>query len=356
MNRFGVPWPAVGLCLIGLFAAIAARSARGQDAPAPPAASEAPPSGPTEQDRRAHYAEGQILRGDRWVAAEKVFGDYLAMEVDMQPVLEKGKEARRKDYQIARQITQLRNQERAKRAPLYRERGQLHSRKSRLEAIQRMRPPPPPRLLREPDPPNRSSYGRTGTYGNDGYEDARRRYERERERVHRENERRKEEYRQKVEALKKAQAEAKKEEAEIEQKLADIARQMEDLRKETDAKIEPLIRQRKDVNDEVAALRSKAAALVSRRAGIKKALTDAPAEVLWREGIVGWEDDFHRLADLRKRYAETAAQIDRVRSELKAAAEKAGREFPRDYRHPWQDKQDELKALLDRVAPFRDGR
>ena len=353
MSRLKVVRWVGALCLGGALAILARGTARGEDA-LPPLPEPQASAGPSEAESQAHWAKGEVRYADRWVPVSQMYNNYLNVQKQLEPLLEEGKAARQKDYEIGRQISAVRSDQKIKRAPLYRQRSEDQARRAQLEKILSAQPPPPPRYQPEPTPPSSSSYGGSSGYsggygGNTGYQNAQQRYQQELNRVRAANNRLKQEYQKQVNDLNAAQAKAKTDLADLDKQLADITKQVNAIDKEADDKVAPLIEQRKAASDEMNGLRLKAAALINQRTLIEKSLDSAPPEVLWRCGIARWEDAFYKVPDLEKKYADTEVEIAKAHEDMKAAAEKAGREFPQDWRHPWQDRQDNLKALLDRI-------
>ena len=304
---------------------------------------------PSAEDVRAHQAKGEVFYGDAWVPIERLFQTYLQTRSEMEGVVAKGKDARQKQTEASGELSKIRGEEASKKTPLYREHRDLLAYKARMERIQTLRPPREPNYLREPSRPTHSSWYRD----NDDYDRALDRWERERDRIRRENDERKNQWKKLCDELKAAQDRAKKELAETEQKLKETEQKLEDLKKEFTDKAAPFHEQLKGARDEAAGLTRQASSLLGRKALIEKALGEVPERTLWQQGIVEWEGSYHRLADLQSEYDQTQAEIRRVRDDLKAAAEKAGRAFPPDWRHPQQDRMDRLRLALDRANAGR---
>ncbi len=334
--RAAGPWPVVAVSVLA--AVVAAGAGRGRAAQGLDQV--------LDSEARQHYEQGEVRYQNKWVSVEELHGQIQALEKQMAPLLDKGKEIRQRLYLIGREITQLRNEQRSRQFPLHRERTDLFRQKARFEAVLRQRPPQPPRLLVEPKRPSRRAFGHTT---NDDYDRRVRNWERERERIRRENEHRKEEYEEKVNELGEAQKKAKEEIRKLQQQIDEIDKKLEAVQEEFDAKVAPLDEKRKAVEGELQDLRSEAASLLRRRQLIEEALDQAPPEVMWKLDLIAWDGTYRRLADLETEYEKTAAEIAEVRQELQSAAERAGREFPSDWRHPGQDKMDRLKALIERV-------
>lgn len=305
---------------------------------------------PSPEETRAHWAKGEVFYGEQWVPLEKLFETYLQACSEMQGVVEKGKAARQKEAEASRELSKIRGEETSKKTPLYQEQRQLQAYKTRMERIQTLRPPPEPAYRREPTFSS-GHYRNSGS--NSDYDRARERYEAERDRIRRENAQRKEQWKRLCDELKEAQARAKKELAETDQKLKDVEQKLDDLKKEYAGKGTPYMEQVKAARDEAAAQGRQASSLIGRKALLEKIFAETPEPILWQQGIAQWEGSYHKVAELQALYDQTQAEINRVREELKAAAEKAGRDFPPDWRHPQQERMEGLRLLLAKVNSAR---
>lgn len=299
-----------------------------------------------DPEARKHYAQGEVRYRDEWIPVGDLHEKMQELDEAMAPVLETGREVRRQLYEVDREMTELRNEQRSKRFPLFRERTELRREKAEYEAVLRRRPPKPPRLEPEPQAPTRRAFG--GETEKD-YKRRVREWRKEREGVRRENERRKEEYQEKKKDLEKAKEEARKEIEKLDAEIAELEKQIAAINEEYAQKTAPFEQKRDTARKELQDLRAEASVLLRRRQMMEEALDAAPPEVIWKAGLVAWGGSYRPLAELREEYERTKEEIAQVRQDLQAAAEQAGREFPSDWRHPRQDKMDELKALLERV-------
>lgn len=307
---------------------------------------------PSPEETRAHWAKGEVFYGEQWTPLDRLFETYMQTCSEMQGIVDKGKAARQKEAEASRELSKVRGEESSKKSPLYQEQRQLQAWKARMERIQTLRPPAEPAYIREPTFSS-GYYRNNNNNNNNDYDRARQSYEAERDRVRRENAQRKDQWRKVCDELKSAQTRAQKELADTDQKLKDAGQKLDDLKKEYADKGTPYMEQIKAAREESAAQSRQASSLIGRKALLEKVFAETPEPILWQQGIVQWEGSYHKVAELQALYDQTQAEIGRIREELKAAAEKGGREFPPDWRHPQQDRMESLRLLLAKVNSAR---
>jgi hypothetical protein len=324
--------------LIGLTLAALAGGARAEVAPA------------AEPDPQAEgrYRQGQVRFDGEWITVEQLFEKYRATQGDMADLLERGRNVSRGLDEFNYELHKIRGTYRDKEQPIRRQMAQARADMREANRALRARPPAKPRKVSPPSRPNRSFYS-----DDDDYERARDRWEDEKERVDRENEQREEEYRKRLAEYREAKDKAEEQIRKAEDVIEECEAELEALEKQQAEEEAPWIEKRQEVVDNVNSLKREASALIARAGVMEDEFRSVPEEALFKAGVVEWKGTFHTVEQLEAHLAESQAEIDRIRDDLKAQAERAGRSFPEDWRHPKQDELDALAALLERAKASR---
>ena len=334
--RAALRWTA-GMVVVALVAWFAAHAAPGREVEPPESARE-----------EAHPAKGEVRYDETWTPITQVFEAYREARAKMGELVEQGRPVRGALTGLNRKINKLRGEALAKKRPLRADLSKARAKKRKAARVLDIRPPREPRYRPAPTEPKQSRYPNEGEY-----DDAVRRYRREAKRVREYNEGLKQKYERNLEAYNKMRAEAKKAVQESETTIADCEKQVEAVQQELSETQRPLLEERKRLNAEITTLTNQARALITRADALADAMRSAPEDVRFRLGIIEWEGKFYTLEELEALHAETQAEIDRTREQLKEQAKLAGRDFPEDWRHPQQDRMDALKALIERAKAAR---
>ncbi len=305
----------------------------GQDAaePAPGAPASGTGGGPT------------VTYEGREMSLKALHELYVENRAQMEALVAQGKQAQDKVLAVAADLQTVQNQQSQKQAPIEKELVLARNKmRAAASALRRLRPPTKPGLLKIPPKPGRSAF-----YDRDDYEEALDRWEDQAERVEKENEKRKKQYEQDKEKYESGKREAEQEMAKCEQEIAARQEQIDAIEKDFDVLKAPHIEKQRAAIEEKESLARRAQALIVREQEMAKAFRSVPRAACWRLGIVEWDGRFRRIEDLQAHYERIQGEVDRVRKELEASAERSGTAFPEDWRHPQQDEMDRLKALLD---------
>jgi len=295
------------------------------------------------EDAAPHYAKGEVKYGEAWMPLAELFQNYRQVQAEMENLVEEGKKAQSALDDLNRQIYTLRGENENSMRPIRTEMAKAVADRRKAEAALRAQAPTEPRYEREPTQPGRVQYS------SDSYRDARDDWQREVRRIREQNYALKREYDKRLAEYQKTKAEANAVIQAAQAKVAECQQQLAAFDKQLEDAHAPVLAKRLQMNDEIQSLGRQARALLLRAQAMEQAMREAPETVLFRGRIVEWDGRFYLLDELRALYAETQGEIDRVRDQLREDARLAGRSFPDDWRHPQQDKIDELKALIERA-------
>jgi len=300
------------------------------------------------EDAEAHHAQGEVWYNEAWHPIAEIFAGYRETRGQIEELGQKTAAERQGQMELNGQIAQIRKESEAKEQEVRIELAKARSKRDEARKALRERPPDEPKYQSLPPRPRRSQY-----LDQDDYENALDRWKRECDRIKQENDRLKRQYERDLAAFQKRQEEAEKDLKKAEENIKEIEGRIEALQKELEEKEKPFVEKLRAIGDRVEALEREARALQTRVEAMAEAMRTVPQRVRLRQGIVEWEGAFHPLEELQALYEEIQTEIHRVREELKAQAEKAGRDFPEDWRHPEQDRMDALMALLDEAEAAR---
>jgi len=363
-------WLALGalsvICLV-------AGTSVGQVAAPPPAGppavlpSDAPSPAPVENDPE-HLAKGEIRCGDAWVPIDKVFQDYRAVRAEVTGQQDTANAARTKIAELQYQLTAMKNDaaiaDRPARAEMAKAKGQQRD----FNHVMDVPSPQKPVLRPIPPAPRRTSYSTGGgggsSYGawgsgsggynsgnnnNSAYDNAMQDWQRTSQILTQQNNQLNQKYNQDYGEWKKKQDDAKKEMPKLNATIKDCGAKLDRSQADLAVKQAPTLEKVKAANDEALAIGRQVAAVEYRLKVLFDALRAAPELMRFQHNIVEWETVFHPLSDLEKMLAETQAEVNRVRDQMKSEATAAGRTFDPKWRHPQQDRLDALKTLIDRA-------
>jgi len=300
-----------------------------------------------------HWAKGEVKYGEGWAPIEKVFQDYLAAKEELKPLDEKLKAARGDAAAIQLQMNNMKNDNLASERPIRTDMGKANVKRRELAKAAEALEPPKPQLQAVPPQPRDYSANIRSTYSsgnsNNAYDDAMRNWRRQADAVNRANDAATKKYQADLAAWRKARDDAKNQLPKVDQQIKDLDKKLEQSAADLTVKQAPFMEKYKAANEEAGGIMRKMSAVETRVQAIVDALKSAPETMRLKHGIAEWEGEFVALADLEKTYTATQAEIDRVRAQLKADAQQAGRAFPTNWRHPQQDRMDAMKALLDKA-------
>ena len=337
----------------------------------PPGATAAPAApavaAPSSADSEAHWAKGEVLYNGSWMPIDDLFKLYLATRGDLAPLAAKATEARQKSAELQGQMANLKNDTQTLERPSKIDIAKARKRQQELKKILDTKPPAKPQLLNLPPQPkqggivrNGGGSGSSGNYGNnnnnvDPYQQMLQQWQQQCQIITQANTQLTQKYTTEATALKKQQDDANKEMPKLEKTNSDGDAKVQQLEQDLETKLTPMLDKVKAANEDVAAADRETSGYTARLKAIADALRASPETLRFKHGIVEWEGRFAPLAELQKYLTDTQAEIERVRAQMKAEADAAGRPFPSDWRHPQQDRLDALKALIAKVLAVTGG-
>jgi DNA repair exonuclease SbcCD ATPase subunit len=310
-----------------------------EQAPAPPSAA-------------ANEAATVVYRDQRMSIAD-LFKEYGKIHKDLDEVAEKEKVARGRLEELQRQQAQGRKDLATEQAPVRADLGKARAEEKEARRALSERAPARPRLL--PLPPRPAVRSSSSNSGTDSSQDAYYRWQVECQRVNQQNQQAEKRYQQDMAEYKAKQAKAQAALDKVLDKIKALLAKLDQMEKDADAKQPEVVAALKTVNGEILSCGREETVVNTRLEEAIKALRTVPESVRLKAGIIEWEGALHELDDLEALHTQLQGEIDRVRAQLKAEAEKTGLPFADDWRHPQQDRMDGLKALIDKAKAARAG-
>jgi len=356
----GMRW-LVAFAVMGLVSVAAAGPARAEAAEAPgpaPAASESAP-GPDAEER---FAKGEALYDGEWMPVQKLFEKYCEQRDRLRSIERHGSATQKQLDGLHREMAQIRGEERKEEQPIRLELGKARQQLRQYNNILRQKPPAKPQLQRLPPPPTQPTRSRNSSRNSssgwnnsrdDWYDRARRRWQQTCDQIKRQNEMKMDTYRREMEEYQKKQNEARQEVPKLQAQVKEAMSRLEKIEKQYKNKAAPT-RQRSDSVTELVRAHNRRVDVIEHDVkAMAKALRAVPEDVLHKHGIVEFEGEFHTAEMLWQRYKQTQSEIDRVREKLQAECKEINIPFPEDWRHPQQDRMDQIKALVEKVKKAR---
>jgi DNA repair exonuclease SbcCD ATPase subunit len=316
-------------------------------APAAPAA----PAGPV-LSAEEHYAKGEVLFAGAWVPIDNLFKNYLAAQVELQPLDAQAKAAREDIAAIQSQMNIMKNDSLQGDLPSRKDMSKQMAKRRDLTKDAEAPAPVKPRLQQIPQQPRNFAANMHSQYSNSSsnqYDQMQQDWQRQADLINQANAAVTRKYQQDQAEWKKNKDDAERELPKIDQAIKDLQGKISQNAAALTTKQAPLMEKIKAANEEAQAIARRIEAVQARIRGMAEALKAAPETLRFKHGIIDWDDAFRPLADLEKQLSQKQAEIERVCQQMKAEATAAGRPLADNWRHPQQDRMDALRALIARA-------
>jgi|WetSurMetagenome_2_1015567.scaffolds.fasta_scaffold16777_4 hypothetical protein len=294
-----------------------------------------------------HYAIGEVKVGSGWVSLDGLFKDYQQSQADLKTFAPKIDDAQRRAADLQRQASTVKNAAADAERPV---KTDLAKQNTRLREIQKALDAPPPKLVLLPVPKAPTSSGSSSGYTST----AAQALQAEIQRVNSANTAARTKYQEDMKTYQDAQTTARKDFPTVKTAVKNDQDQIDKMESDLQGQLAPITAKQPAANAELADLVRQKDTMEGRQKILADALRAAPETLRFKHGILEWQGTFSPMADLEKRLADTQAQVDQIRDQMKAEAAAAGRPFPTDWRHPEQDTLDALKTLVARAAAARE--
>lgn len=304
----------------------------------------APPSAAADEAATVVYRDQRISIAD-------LFKEYGKIHKDLDEVAEKENVARGRLEELQRQQAQGRKDLATQQTPVRTELGKARAEEKEARRALNAKAPTRPRPI--PLPPRPAVRSSSSDSGTDGSQEAYYRWQVECQRVNQQNQQAEKRYQQDMAEYKAKQAKAQASLDKVLDKIKALLAKLDQMEKDADAKQPEVVAALKAVNEEILSCGREKTVIDTRVEEVMKTLRTVPEPVRLKAGIIEWEGALHELSDLEALHAKLQGEIDRVRAQLKAEAEKTGLPFADDWRHPQQDRMDGLKALIDKAKAAR---
>jgi len=339
-------------CVVALGLVAAARSAGAEAAEAEQPAAE-PSESTLGPDAEKRYARGEAFYDGEWMSVEKLFKAYDHQRDRLQHMQKQGTESQEQLNELNREMTRIRGEERKAERPIRLELGKARHQLREYNHVLRQQPPAKPKLQRLPPAPNRSGRSQGYRSRDDRYDRARRQWQQRCDQIKQHNKKKVEQYRREVKEYEKSKKEAKQDIPKLEAKVRELMNQLDEIEKQYKDKAAPTRRRSEDALERVRSHHRHVEVLERKVKELAKAVSAVPGPVRHKRGIVKFEGQFHHINTLQRQYKQTQSEIDRVRDNLQAECQKMGVPFPKDWRHPLQDRMEKIKALIEKVKQAR---
>jgi predicted nucleic acid-binding Zn-ribbon protein len=322
--------------------------------PEPPPLSKTPPSDVVDLGESA-----KVMYKDQPTPLVTIFMMYRQANADLKYQAEKEKVVRAKLDEVQRTQSlarkELANEENPVRQEMAKLRNKERDVRKTLAEEQPKKPIPTP-LPAQPAQQNNnnSSYSGSGYSGNNNNSNnAYMQWQQQVQQINQQNQQKDRKYQQDMKDYKDKQTKAKADLADLASQIKALDGKIADLDKNFDGSQVDNVAAAKTINDELQSIGRQTEVITSKLQALAEALRGAPENIRLASGIAEWETSFYAVNELKALYEDTQEEIDKVRDQLKADAEAAGRTFAADWRHPQQDRMDALKALLDKLKAAR---